>query len=112
MLRLLLLLLLLLFLTEFVVASFGVKSKLTPSFFSNPLPPSLPQKQTLFLDPPPSLTLSCSSHTPSYTSHTMPAASQGDPHSKDPFSAAAAAAAAAARKEPPRKKKKKTNLSL
>jgi hypothetical protein len=34
----------------------------------------------------------------------MPAASQGDPHSKDPFSAAAAAAAAA-RKEPPRKKK-------
>ena len=108
----LLLLLLLLFLKEFVVASFGVKSKLTPSFFSNPLPPSPPQKkQTLFLDPPPSLTLSCSSHTPSYTSHTMPAAScQGDPHSKDPFSAAAAAAtaaAAAARKEPPRKKPNK-----
>ena len=109
----LLLLLLLLFLTEFVVASFGVKSKLTPSFFSNPLPPSLPPKQTLFLDPPPSLTLSCSSHTPSYTSHTMPAAScQGDPHSKDPFSAAAAAAAAAARKEPPRKKKKNKFVTL
>ena len=105
---LLLLLLLLLFLTEFVVASFGVKSKLTPSFFSNPPPKTNP----LFgPTPPPSLTLSCSSHTPSYTSHTMPAASQGDPHSKDPFSAAAAAAAAAARKEPPRKKKK-TNLSL
>ena len=110
----LLLLLLLLFLKEFVVASFGVKSKLTPSFFSNPLPPSPPKKkQTLFLDPPPSLTLSCSSHTPSYTSHTMPAATcQGDPHSKDPFSAAAAAAAAAARKEPPRKKKKNKFVTL
>ena len=45
---LLLLLLLLLFLPGFVVASFGVKSKLTPSFFSNPPPP----KRTLFLDPP------------------------------------------------------------
>jgi hypothetical protein len=41
----LLLLLLLLFLKEFVVASFGVKSKLTPSFFSNPLPPSPPPKK-------------------------------------------------------------------
>ena len=112
----LLLLLLLLFLKEFVVASFGVKSKLTPSFFSNPLPPSPPQKKTNPLfgpTPPPSLTLSCSSHTPSYTSHTMPAAScQGDPHSKDPFSAAAAAAAAAARKEPPRKKKKNKFVTL
>jgi hypothetical protein len=42
----------------------------------------------------------------------MPAASQGDPHSKDPFSAAAAAAAAAARKEPPRKKKKNKFVTL
>ena len=58
---LLLLLLLLLFLTEFVVASFGVKIKLTPS---NP-----PQQQPT---PTPSHTLSYSSHTPSYTSHTMP----------------------------------------
>jgi hypothetical protein len=40
----------------------------------------------------------------------MPAASQGDPHSKDPFSAAAAAAAA--RKEPPKKKKKFVTLKM
>jgi hypothetical protein len=67
----LLLLLLLLFLKEFVVASFGVKSKLTPSFFSNPLPPSPPQKKTnpLFGPTPLTHTLLLLSHTLLHLSH-------------------------------------------
>ena len=84
---LLLLLLLLLFLTEFVVASFGVKSKLTPYLFSNPPPP--PNKPSFWTHPTPlTHTLLLLSHTLLHLSHN--AFCQGDPHSKGLFCAAAA----------------------
>jgi hypothetical protein len=68
---LLLLLPLLLLLLLLLVASFGVKSKLTPSFFSNPLPPSPPQKKTnpLFGPTPLTHTLLLLSHTLLHLSH-------------------------------------------
>jgi hypothetical protein len=66
----LLLLLLLLFLKEFVVASFGVKSKLTPSFFSNPLHPPPKKKPSFWTHPTPlTHTLLLLSHTLLHLSH-------------------------------------------